>query len=270
MLCTRLQLASQWYALHLNIPHNSHLKQPPLPHTYKRRWLMYTAQKLYAKDQEALFKWGRALGDSGRQAAYLAISMPDHEYMLKHMSLSKSPYQPLPYIKHLPSPTVVRKLLLIRAQCSQLPAHIALHKQRTHTGQIAKKCTRTPYHKRICPLCLPPQNTWGLLSPNPASPLGTEAHVFLSCPSTKETRMSCIPDLNTALRRANIPTLHKHHPWTNLPAQNQLQMILATIWPPQWKYKKRTIQTWYSELDNILSRYLHDILPQCTAWLHQQ
>jgi hypothetical protein len=268
-LCADLLVGTAWNKLSLDIPQNAHIKKPLLPHTIRKRWLCYQAQKLYLREQQNLMKWCNTPGVGGRQAAYLQITKPDHGYMTKHLCVTKNPFQPLPYIKNIPSPTTVRKLMLIRAQSSQLPIHVAVHRVRPPAGGKAKTFSRTPYQKRLCPFCLPPPHTWGLLSPGADSPLGTEAHTFLTCTAFKNTRLYAIPELNNALRRANIPTLNPEHPWTNLTPELQLQTLLASTWPQQWKYKKRTLQNWYIELDTILEKYFLDILPRCTEWIHQ-
>jgi hypothetical protein len=134
--------------------------------------------------------------------------------MERNMSLTKSPYQPLPYIKHLLTPSTITKLIRIRAQSSQIPTHIPAHKQRRHILNASH--TETPYRYRYCPFCLPLQHTWGILTPGKNAALGTEKHILLKCKSSTAMRMKATPLLNEALRKAAISQLDPLHPWSLL------------------------------------------------------
>ncbi len=269
-----LHMYQAWISLQITHPNPPKNNIPIKPQTTYHSWIHNLACKLAQQEYAALCEWANILQpdeeniqpNQGRAAQYFKITKPDQLARAATLSLSKSPFQPFPYIQYFTDPQFTALLLRIRSQNSIFPTHMTLirHSKKAHSSQF----TRRPYNERVCCYCITPRSTWGLTAPPTDSPLGSEEHIILHCPHSTLTNMrtKLQAKLNMDLRDIIISDAEPHNPWYDLEAELRLPTLLACTPPNTWHLSKYRTAAWYRSLEKRLKKQLTRIITHCHAY----
>jgi hypothetical protein len=271
---TELQQTHNWENTNLNITPLDQPRHQIAPKTRRRRWINHIAGKLARKEYELTLQWVKdqpreaitsitAIA-SGRPAQYLRNTQRDHERRLLTASLTKSPFQPFPYITNLSDASLVSNLLRIRTQNSTIPSHMSSIRHSNDGGP--GKYRRIDFAERFCPACIPLRTAWGQAAPVRGSPVGTEEHLLLHCKGREAHRVSSFIKINQEVTDVASPSAALPEPWYDLTDQDKLQTLLACTPPQAWGMRKADEKDWYAQIEPNIQHEVTTLLALGTIY----
>jgi hypothetical protein len=117
----KLHQYQAWISLQITHPNPPKNNMPIKPQTTYHSWINNLACKLAQQEYTALCEWAIILQpdeeniqpSQGRAAQYFKITKPDQLARAATLSLSKSPFQPFPYIQAFTDPQLTALILRI-------------------------------------------------------------------------------------------------------------------------------------------------------------